>query len=117
MDAWALLFGLPCVGLLVLMVLLAKQQARAERERKDALHRFAAHEGWQVSAGSRPPWTSRLPGSNPNGVGLTMTGRVGQRWVTVADYFYETSDSEGSKKRHPLSVVLVHFVDRCHRSR
>ncbi|WP_174183310.1 hypothetical protein [Nocardia barduliensis] len=119
-----LLFGaliavimLPFVVLLAVVVPLG---IRAERARKATLRQWATARGWTFAESSRAHWTARLPGRNSRGLGVTMSGQLGGRWVTVADYSYQTSTSSSpsttsttTTTTHRFIVVLV-LLDRAY---
>jgi hypothetical protein len=107
------LLGVVMIGLLVVVVPLS---IRAERARKEALWRWATAHGWTFVESSRPPWASRLPSGHHGRVGVTLTGMLGGRWVTVADYSYQTTSTVADSTTttiHRFIVVLVQ-LDRPH---
>ncbi|MFE3953835.1 hypothetical protein ACFXPS_06565 [Nocardia sp. NPDC059091] len=109
---FGVLFGIP----LVLLMALLPIAILAERDRKARLRDWAVVNGWTFQERSFAPWTARLPGRNPRGLGVTLTGRVGGRWVTVAEYSYETTSSTGESTTtttHRYLVALV-LLDRPH---
>ncbi|MGK8520971.1 hypothetical protein ACRS6B_05145 [Nocardia asteroides] len=116
---FGVLLALP-VALIVVLVALIPIAIRAERARKAHLRDWATAHGWTFLERSRAPWTERLPGRNSRGLGITMTGPLGGRWVTVAEYSYQTTSSSGyssttysttTTTTHRFFVILV-LLDR-----
>ncbi|MFE2957908.1 hypothetical protein [Nocardia tengchongensis] len=112
MEAWILFLGVFLGGPLLLVVTLGIVSAQRDRERKARVWQWAVTNGWQFQEGIAAPWTDRLPGRNRRGLGLVLTGMMGGRWVTVAEYSYQTSDSDGTTT-HRYIVVRV-MLDRPH---
>lgn len=108
MGVLCVLFMMGFVGLLIVAVV---SSARSERERVDRVHQWAAAHGWRVDRPPHAPWTPRLPGRNSRGVGVSVTGYLGGRWVTVAEYSYQTSDGgdSGGTTTHRFVVTVVHL--------
>jgi hypothetical protein len=107
------LVAVPVVLFVVLLAVLP-MAIHADRARRAILREWAAAHGWTYSASSRAPWTTRLPGRNGRGLGVTMSGQFGGRWVTVAEYSYRTTSSNGDSTTtttHRFIVVLV-LLDR-----
>ncbi|MFF3224167.1 hypothetical protein ACFYV7_15345 [Nocardia suismassiliense] len=98
------------VALIVLLVVAVQRSMRAERARKTQLWEWSRAHGWSYTERARAEWTSRLPGRNPRGLGVVMTGHLGGRWVTVADYKHETSSSDGSSTTHHYIVIVVRLA-------
>ncbi|MTE12477.1 hypothetical protein [Nocardia aurantiaca] len=118
MEAAVLVLGV-LIGIpLMLLAVLLPIAVLAERDRKRRLHEWAKANGWTFQERSSAPWTTRLPGRNRRGLGVTLTGIVNGRWVTVAEYRYETTSSTGESttaKTHRYIAVLV-LLDRAHPS-
>jgi hypothetical protein len=67
---------------------------RRERERREALRGWAARHGWAYAERPATDWAPRLPGRNPRGVSLMLSGVLDGHPVAVAEYSYtETSTS------------------------
>ncbi|MFC9437605.1 hypothetical protein [Nocardia sp. NPDC057030] len=107
-----------CVGLaIVAPAALVLVPVRDDRRRRNALWEWTTANNWTCTQNAHADWTARLPGGDKGRLGLAMTGRLGGRWVTVADYNYQTtrvtydSDNNRSKKvtTHHYSVVVVHL--------
>ncbi|MET8876826.1 hypothetical protein [Nocardia sp. NPDC004604] len=99
MDASAVVIALIVVPIVLVVALLAVAiplSMRAERARRAGLRQWATQHGWTFVESSRAPWMSRLPGHRRQRVGVTLTGQIGGRWVTVADYSYETTSTSTS---------------------
>ncbi|MFE6858024.1 hypothetical protein [Nocardia sp. NPDC057668] len=104
------------VGFVGLMMLAAARSARAERERVDRLYHWAAAAGWRVYHRSDAPWTDRLPGGHRHGIDISLVGRLGGHWVTVAEYSYQTFHTRSSgdstvtdTTTHRYVVTVVHL--------
>ena len=113
MDASVVVAGLVCGALIVAsvggLVYLTRKQ---ERERREVLRDWAARNGWQYVAAPETQWPQRLPGRNGRGVRFALSGAVGGRPVSVAEYTYTTSapSSDGSSttsQTHHLVVLVV----------
>lgn len=97
-------------GLMALPLVILPIAIMAERARKERLRDWAAVNGWTFAVWPSARWTSRLPGRRRNRLGVTMTGMLGGRWVTVAEYSYETTSGSGDSEtthRHYYIVVVV----------
>src|SRR5918999_3175152 len=79
---WAFL-GVVTVGFVVVALVV---DGRLDRRRRDWIGQWAAQHGWTVEKGSPVGWTSRLPGRDPYGVSLVVSGMVNGRRFKVADY-------------------------------
>lgn len=121
MEALLGMFCTAMIAMFVLMIFAMRASARNERERQAMLWKWADANGWTYALRARAPWTARLPGNNSHGLGVSLTGLLGDRWVTVADYSYETTShtttSDGSTRTdtttHRYIAVVVH-LDRVH---
>ncbi|MEC3952642.1 hypothetical protein VMT65_06335 [Nocardia sp. CDC153] len=64
----------------------------------------------------RVRWLSRVPGRHRRSLGVSLTARLGGRWVTVTEYSYVTrsgsGDSETTTRYHYIVVVVQ--MDRAH---
>ncbi|WP_157110449.1 hypothetical protein [Nocardia anaemiae] len=105
--AMALLAGVPIVLLSVALPL----ALRAERQRKRALWQWAVQHGWSFAERSKALWVARLPGGGRRALGVTLSGMMGGRLVTVAEHSYTTTTSSGGSTRtqthHYVAVVVV----------
>ncbi|MEV5837761.1 hypothetical protein [Nocardia sp. NPDC052112] len=103
----ALVMGMPIMLIAVALPL----AVRAERRRKGVLWQWAARHGWSYAEHSWAQWVSRLPGGGRRALGVTLSGMVGGRWVTVAEHSYTTTSSSGdstsTQTHHYLAVVVV----------
>ncbi|WP_433193162.1 hypothetical protein ACQP1G_31105 [Nocardia sp. CA-107356] len=115
--AIALIAG-PIALVVVLLAVLIPLSIRAERARRAGLWQWATQHGWTFAESSRPPWMSRLPGHRRQRLGVTLTGQIGGRWVTVADYSYETTststsgDSTHTTPHTHRFIAVVVLLDR-----
>ncbi|WP_147404330.1 hypothetical protein [Nocardia panacis] len=118
------LLGAMCAVLAVsigAMAVLVPLSVRAERQRRRTLARWAAAHRWSFARAGRAGWTNRLPGRNRQGLGVTLSGRMDGRTVTIADYQYQTTStrtgSDGNthrrKHNHRYIVVMIQ-LDRAH---
>ncbi|MFE3192641.1 hypothetical protein ACFXHA_26780 [Nocardia sp. NPDC059240] len=107
-----LLLGTPIVLLIVLIPI----TIRAERARKDRIRQWAATYGWSFQERAGAAWTGRVPGHNRHGIGVTVTGRMGGRWVTVSEYSYETTSHSGDSTHTTTHhyIVALAMLDRPH---
>ncbi len=107
-------FGLLVVIPVVFLAVVVPMSMRAERARKAVLWDWAVTHGWTFTERGRAAWTARLPGRNSRGLGVIVSGSLGGRWVTVAEYSYQTTSSSGDSTTtttHNFIVVLV-VLDR-----
>ncbi|MFX0574798.1 hypothetical protein [Nocardia nepalensis] len=106
-----LIAGVPIALIITLLVVLIPLSIRAERARRAALWQWATEHGWTFAENVRPHWISRLPGGRRERIGVMMTGKIGGRWVTVADYSYQTTSSSGdtttTHTHHFIAVVVL----------
>ncbi|MEV6925859.1 hypothetical protein AB0M46_15365 [Dactylosporangium sp. NPDC051485] len=111
-----LLAGGACLGvLLVFAIVVGVVQHRRERRRREGLQQWAAHNGWRYEPRPAVDWWRRLPGRNRRGVTLALTGLVGGRTVSIAEYSHTTTtttpgpDGVGttSPSTHRYVVYLV----------
>jgi hypothetical protein len=86
---------------------------RLDRRRRDWIGQWAAQHGWTVEKDSAVGWTSRLPGRDPYGVSLVVSGMVNGRRFSVADYSYirfqpvrSESTSRTGTPRHLIVAVI-----------
>ncbi|MEU8900085.1 hypothetical protein [Nocardia sp. NPDC048505] len=93
-------------GFVVLLAVVVPAQLRAERRRREARRAWAWQHGWHYEERPRVAWTGRMPGRNARGVRWMMTGRIGQRWVSVADYYYESSSGDSTSTHNYVAVVV-----------
>ncbi|WP_433679275.1 hypothetical protein [Nocardia sp. CA-119907] len=112
MDAAVIaLIGAPIVLVVTLLAVAIPLLMRAERARRAGLWQWATQHGWTFAESSRAPWMSRLPGHRRQRLGVTLTGQFGGRWVTVADYSYETTstnaDSTTTHTHRFIAVVVL----------
>ncbi|WP_433081191.1 hypothetical protein ACQP1P_45350 [Dactylosporangium sp. CA-052675] len=112
MDASVFVVGGVCVALAcTLMVVAVVVSRRRERQRRELLEVWAVRNRWQYVP--RPPadWWRRLPGRNPRGVSLALSGTVGGRPVSVGEYSYTTtSTTSGADGTTSTSSQTHHFV-------
>ncbi|MFD6355631.1 hypothetical protein KHQ06_14975 [Nocardia tengchongensis] len=116
MEVLIPILGVFLGGPLVLVIVLASITSRIERDRKARVRQWAIANGWRFQERAYAPWTNRLPGRNRLGLGVTVTGMMGGRWVTVAEYHYQTTSSSGDSTTthtHRYVAVLV-LLDRPH---
>lgn len=94
---------------LILVVRAAARRVRAERARRDHLRAWAAANDWEFVEFGHAPWTARLPGRNSGALGVTLTGAVDRRQVTVAEYSYTRLRPTGTRdfQTHRFIVVAV----------
>ncbi|MEV4708070.1 hypothetical protein [Actinoplanes sp. NPDC049316] len=123
MEAVVIVGGmLACMAAVVALVVVAAVLGRRrERDRRDALHRWAATHGWTLVPNPAVDWSARLPGRNRRGVTLALTGALWGRRASVADYSYTettsttTSDGQGGTTHgtqsttHHYTVLVVHL--------
>ncbi|MET8651303.1 hypothetical protein [Nocardia aurea] len=114
--------GAVLIGTLLMLacfLMVTTRSAQEEQRRSDALRQWAVHHGWQWAAAYPAPWTVRMPGANPHGVGYGFTGIADGRRVTVTEYTHRTRKrralDEGSTRTvtHHHVVTIVH-LDRPH---
>ncbi|MGW4243456.1 hypothetical protein [Nocardia sp. NPDC004722] len=116
MTTVAVIFGAFFAVMIVVTVVAIPLTIRAERERKARIRDWAATYGWSFQERATAAWTGRVPGRNRRGIGVTVTGRVGGRWVTVSEYSYQTTRHSGEyryTKTH-FYIVAVALLDRPH---
>ncbi|WP_280495238.1 hypothetical protein [Nocardia asiatica] len=109
------LIAMTVLPVVVLLAVVLPLSIRAERARKATLWQWATARGWTFAEGGRARWTARLPGRNSRGLGVTMTGQLGGRWVTVAEYSYQTTSSSSTTRTSPTRTSTTrtsthHFV-------
>ncbi|WP_250029439.1 hypothetical protein [Paractinoplanes maris] len=75
-----------CVASLALVVVVALLAARQRRRRDTRIAEWAARHGWQLIPQPAVDWGSRLPGANPAGVRVMLSGQVGGRPILVGEY-------------------------------
>lgn len=117
MDSVVLVIGLGVVLMVVLLIVFGVVSMQLERQRRNGLRAWTAANGWTFTEFARADWTARLPGHNRGGLGVLLTGQLGGRWVTVADYHYKTTStsysSEGSSStsttKHHYIAIVVHL--------
>jgi hypothetical protein len=93
------------VALIVVAVVVARRRAR---QRRELFEGWAAYHRWQYVPSPPNEWWRRLPGRNGRGVSFALSGVVGGRPVSVAEYSYTTT-SAGSGDS-PSSSTTHHFV-------
>ncbi|WP_280440869.1 hypothetical protein [Nocardia brasiliensis] len=109
-DVMVLIIGAIVVTVVIVLVVVVPLSIRAERRRKAALAGWAHAHGWSYAERVRADWTGRLPGRNKRGLGVTLTGQLDGRWVTVADYSYETTSSSNfSSTSHSTTSTTTHY--------
>ena len=79
----AALFCVLVIGLVTLATIAAR---RRERRRDERLREWAAANGWTVTQRPAVDWGRRLPGGNRGGIGVTLSGVVRGRRLSVAEY-------------------------------
>ncbi|MFE9327003.1 hypothetical protein ACIHDR_36355 [Nocardia sp. NPDC052278] len=89
MDAAVILVLAGPILILVTLIVFVPLTIRAERERRRILRQWATQHGWTFADSSRARWVSRMPRGGRY-LGVTLTGQIAGRWVTVAEYRYET---------------------------
>ncbi|MGK8485409.1 hypothetical protein [Nocardia asiatica] len=104
------LIAMAVLPVVVVLAVALPLSIRAERARKAALWQWATARGWTFSEGGRAHWTARLPGRNSRGLGVTMTGQLGGRWVTVAEYSYQTTSFDSSSTTTSTTTTTHRFV-------
>jgi len=88
-DSSGIVGVVACFGVaLALVITLAVWSSRRERARVDALGQWASGHGWTVATRPAVDWGQRMPGHNRRGVTLALSGGLGGRSVTIAEYFY-----------------------------
>jgi hypothetical protein len=122
MDVWPVLIAVAVALVIVLIVVAAVVSARRERQRREALRRWAAQHGWTYVERPKTDWVPRLPGHGRRGVSLMLSGVVEGYPVSVAEYSYTqtststtrnadgTSSSSTSSTTHHFVVVVVRLV-------
>jgi len=98
-----------CGVLIALLVMAVVVSARKERERQQTLGRWAAQHGWHVTHHPKVAWGRRMPGRNRRGVSLALSGRIGGRPVTIAEYSY-TQTSTSADNRSQSSTTYRHVL-------
>lgn len=109
LSATCLLVAVGFVALLAALVAHSRQQERAHQER---LRYWAATNGWAYLPKPAVDWGNRLPGRNRSGVSVALSGTVGGRRVSVAEYSYTTSSTSGettTTTTHHHVVIAVHL--------
>ncbi|MCO8274216.1 hypothetical protein M1L60_26805 [Actinoplanes sp. TRM 88003] len=86
LDPMAGVLAFFCVASLGLVVIAALLAARQRRRRAGRIVAWAVHAGWQVVERPAVDWGRRLPGGNPEGVRMLLSGHVGGRPVLVGEY-------------------------------
>lgn len=116
MTVMGLLLGMLCVTPFALLIALVPIAIRKERERKDRIREWAAAQGWSFQERASAAWTGRVPGRNRRGIGVTVTGRMSGRWVSVSEYSYETTTHSGETTTTTTHhyIVAVALLDRPH---
>ncbi|GAA3449788.1 hypothetical protein [Dactylosporangium matsuzakiense] len=112
MDSSVIVAGLVCIAaVFVLLVLAAVVSRRRERERRERLEVWAVQHRWQYVPRPVNEWWRRLPGHNKRGVSLALSGVVGGRPVSVAEYSYTTtSTTSGPDGSTSTSSQTHHFI-------
>ncbi|WP_431958155.1 hypothetical protein [Nocardia lijiangensis] len=85
-------------------------RARTRRATGQTFNLWAVRHGWRFAHSPHESWTARLPGHDPEGLGVTLTGELGGHQVTVADYCFTTNAWTGeivSSTTHRYVVVAV----------
>ena len=108
MDVSALVVGaVLCMGAVLAVVIpFAIVAQRREKARQQALALWATQHEWQVVPKPHVDWGRRLPGGNKRGVSLALSGVVGGRPVTIAEYSYTTATTTNGT----TSTTTHHFV-------
>ncbi|GAB2509620.1 hypothetical protein [Nocardia heshunensis] len=111
-----LMIGLILGTPIVLMIVLIPITIRAERARKTRIREWAAACGWHFQERASAAWTGRVPGHNRHGIGVTVTGHMGGRWVSVSEYAYQTTSHSGDSTQTDTHhyIVAVAQLDRPH---
>ncbi|MFI6166115.1 hypothetical protein ACIBCN_04940 [Nocardia sp. NPDC051052] len=111
MNSVVLFIGLGVVLMVGLLIVFAVLSIHAERQRRNRLQAWTTANGWSFTQHARADWTARLPGRNKGGLGAMLTGPMGGRWVTVADYHYTTtSTSYSSDNSSTTSTTKHHYI-------
>jgi hypothetical protein len=92
-------------GIIALVVVLVRNSQQQERVRKAVIWDWAVAHGWGFIEATRAPWTARLPGRNSRGLGVSLTGHIGGRWVTVSEYSYQTTSDNSTTTHYFIAVV------------
>jgi hypothetical protein len=85
-DSLAVGAGVFCVLVVLLVTLASLGARRRNRRRADRLRGWARENGWTVTPHPAVNWGTRLPGGNRDGIAVAVSGRVGGRPVSVAEY-------------------------------
>jgi hypothetical protein len=94
MDSSVVVGGAVCLGaFLALAIVLAVAARRRERRRREALQVWAVRSGWQYRPRPQVEWWRRMPGRNKRGVALALSGVVGGRPASAAEYSYTTTST------------------------
>lgn len=103
--------GVICVLLVVLAGLAAWWGRRRRRQRWEQLRAWAGRNGWRITRQPAVDWWRRLPGANPRGITLLLSGTVRQRQIFLAEYEVTdlTSDGTGgtTPQTHHHTVVVA----------
>jgi len=113
MESSSIILGLiACFGgLLTLIVIAGVVASRRERDRQEALQRWAVQYGWQVARRPAIDWGRRMPGRNKGGVTLALSGSIDGRPVTIGEYYYtHTTSSRNSDGTSSSSTTTYHYV-------
>lgn len=112
MDASVIVSGLVCIALVFALVIgLAVHSRKRERQRREMLEVWAVRNRWQYVPTPPTEWWRRLPGRNQRGVALALSGVIGGRPVSVAEYSYTTtSTTSGPDGTTSTSSQTHHFV-------
>ncbi|MFB7724656.1 hypothetical protein [Nocardia sp. NPDC056100] len=104
------IIALMLLGAVVFAVALASAAARAERVRQEMLWNWAVAQGWSFQVRGSARWAARLPGLRRRRLGVTMTGWLGGRPVTVAEYSYDTEHGSSSGSDGSTTWTTHHFI-------
>jgi hypothetical protein len=120
MDSSLVLGGVVCIGgFLAFAILIGVLSHQREKKRREALQHWAVRNRWQYQPRPAVQWWRRLPGHNRRGVALALSGTVGGRPVSIAEYTYTTSSStpgaDGAASTTTTTHRYVVFVVRLRR--
>ncbi|MFD0583900.1 hypothetical protein [Dactylosporangium darangshiense] len=112
MDSSVVLGGAVCLGaFLALAIVVAVLSARRERRRREMLQYWAVRNQWQYQPRPQVEWWRRMPGRNRRGVTLALSGLVGGRPVSIAEYHYTTtSTTPGANGATSTTSSTHHYV-------
>jgi hypothetical protein len=112
MDSSVVLGGAVCIGaFLTIAIVFAVIARRRERQRREALQYWAVRNHWQYQPRPDVEWWRRMPGRNRRGVVLALSGTVGGRPASIAEYMYTTtSTTTGADGATATTSSTHHYV-------